>query len=470
MCVFTRWDVLMVMCVAYNCFMFPPRIAFGNSDVGPMFVADLVLDFIFLLDVLVNLNTGFDDNGTLEMRSKNVWRKYMSSWMFVDVFSSLPYDLVVYFTKYGSRMHLYARLPRIGRFCRLPRLFKYISNWQDSLTLNSHALRMFKLVFLILVFAHLDGCIQFMVAELEGFPQEGWVAVSGLLDAPATEQYSHSLFMALSHMLCIGYGREPPRTLAEIWVTTLSMVIGASFYIVLFGIMSSLMLSMDRSGAMYEERMGMWHEYFTYCKLPKCLRQRITAYLKHRYYTRKMFDESNLLAGLPHGLRTDIYMHLCEELILNVPIFKACRLVVVRALVSKMIREAYTPGDLLFHYGEPADNMYFILSGMIQIETEEGDILTVLSKGSYFGEFALLAWFKGDRTTHRMANARSVMYSDIYALSCTDFKEVADRFPEVVTLLQQIAEARNAVNAARKQEADKTEVEGEPIQEEKKDA
>lgn len=336
-------------------------------------------------------------------------------------------------------------------------MFTYISVWQDSLTLNSHALRMFKLVFLILVFAHLDGCIQFIVADLEGFPPDGWVAMSGLLDAPASEQYSHSLFMALSHMLCIGYGQEPPRTLPEIWVTTLSMVIGASFYIVLFGIMSSLMLNLDRSGAMYEERMGMWHEYFTYCKIPKALRHRITSYLKHRYYTRKMFDEANLLAGLPHGLRTDIYMHLCQELILNVPIFKACRMVVVRALVSKMIREAYTPGDCVFHHGEPADNMYFILSGIVQIETEEGNILTVLSKGSYFGEFALLAWLKGDQTTHRMANARSVQYSDIYALSCVDFKEVADRFPEVVSLLQQIAEARSAMNAARTQQQDGSE-------------
>ncbi|CAD7703983.1 unnamed protein product, partial [Ostreobium quekettii] len=452
------WDLLIVVCVAYICVVLPPRIAFAGVDIGPLFIIDLILDFIFMFDVFMNLETGYDDSGVTVMGARDVRMAYLSSWFLVDIVSSLPYELVVALQSGNDTLRKYSRLPRIGRFCRLPRLFSYISKWQDSLTLNSHSLRMFKLVFLILVFAHLNGCLQFLVAELEGFPDQGWVTNTGLLDASRAHQYSYSLFKALSHMLCIGYGEEPPATHAEIWVTTLSMVTGASLYIVLFGIMSSLMLSMDRSGAMYEERMAIWQEYFSYCNLPRSLRHRITAYLKHRYYTRKMFDEHSLLMGLPQGLRTDIYLHLCEELILNVPIFKACRVVVVRALVCKMVREAYTPGDLVFHKGEPADNLYFILSGIVQIEADDGNILTVLSKGSYFGEFALLAWLEGDQTTHRMANARSVTYSDIYALTCADFKEVADRFPEVVNLLRRIADARNAVNQARRSAA--SEVEG----------
>lgn len=346
----------------------------------------------------------------------------------------------------------YCRLLRAGRLFRLPRLLDYISLWQDQLTLNSNTMRIFKLVFLILVFAHFNGCMQFFVAELEGFPEEGWVVRSNLMDASITMQYSYSLFKALSHMHCIGYGDGPPITLSEIWATTISTVIGASFYIVLFGIMSAQMLSLDRSGASYEERMGTWQEYFRFCHLPNSLRLRITSYLKHKYYTRKMFEERTLLEGLPYNLRTDVQMFLCEDLISNVPIFKACRMVVVRALVSRMKREAFCPGDHVFYSGEPADNLYFILNGTIQIETDDGTVLTVLSTGSYFGEFALLAFYKGDQTTHRMANARSISYSDIYALSCNDFKQVADRFPEVVAMLEKIAMTRYAANEAKNKE------------------
>ena len=38
------------------------------------------------------------------------------------------------------------------------------------------------------------------------------------------EQYSWALFKAMSHMLCIGYGRFPPQSLTDMWLTMLSMI------------------------------------------------------------------------------------------------------------------------------------------------------------------------------------------------------------------------------------------------------
>lgn len=68
------------------------------------------------------------------------------------------------------------------------------------------------------------------------------------VDASKMEQYSLALFMALSHMLCIGYGRYPPNTMAEIWITIFSMVIGASLYASFIGQISSLTLTCVLSG------------------------------------------------------------------------------------------------------------------------------------------------------------------------------------------------------------------------------
>ena len=43
-------------------------------------------------------------------------------------------------------------------------------------------------------------------------------------------QYTWSLFKAGSHMICIGYGRFPPQNTTEVWMTIISMIIGATFY------------------------------------------------------------------------------------------------------------------------------------------------------------------------------------------------------------------------------------------------
>ena len=42
------------------------------------------------------------------------------------------------------------------------------------------------------------------------------------------QQYSYALFKAMSHMLCIGYGMYPPVGMTDVWLTILSMIVGAT--------------------------------------------------------------------------------------------------------------------------------------------------------------------------------------------------------------------------------------------------
>jgi CRP-like cAMP-binding protein len=44
--------------------------------------------------------------------------------------------------------------------------------------------------------------------------------------------------------------------------------------------------------------------------------------------------------------------------------------------------------------GDIADGMYFIQAGAVDITTDQGDLLTQLGVGAYFGEFAVLAELK----------------------------------------------------------------------------
>jgi hyperpolarization activated cyclic nucleotide-gated potassium channel 2 len=76
---------------------------------------------------------------------------------------------------------------------------------QEYLNIGSGLLRIINLILVMLLVAHWNGCIQFFIARLEGFPDESWVAINDLQDASPGEQYAWSIFKALSHMLCIGY-------------------------------------------------------------------------------------------------------------------------------------------------------------------------------------------------------------------------------------------------------------------------
>ncbi len=47
--------------------------------------------------------------------------------------------------------------------------------------------------------------------------------------------------------------------------------------------------------------------------------------------------------------RADIYMHICDDLVRNVPVFQACRTPVIRVLVPNLVQEVYPPGEVIFN-------------------------------------------------------------------------------------------------------------------------
>ena len=72
------------------------------------------------------------------------------------------------------------------------------------------------------------------------------------------EQYSWALFKAMSHMLCIGYGQKPPKTLVDLWLTMISMVSGAVCFAMFIGHATALIQSMDSSKRQYKEKVIFW--------------------------------------------------------------------------------------------------------------------------------------------------------------------------------------------------------------------
>lgn len=71
-----------------------------------------------------------------------------------------------------------------------------------------------------------------------------------------SELYSFALFKAMSHMLCIGYGRQAPESMTDIWLTMLSMIVGATCYAMFIGHATALIQSLDSSRRQYQEKVG----------------------------------------------------------------------------------------------------------------------------------------------------------------------------------------------------------------------
>ncbi|RWS13241.1 potassium/sodium hyperpolarization-activated cyclic nucleotide-gated channel 4-like protein [Dinothrombium tinctorium] len=256
-----------------------------------------------------------------------------------------------------------------------------------------------------------------------------------LQEADWLEQYSWSLFKAMSHMLCIGYGRFPPQSLTDMWLTLLSMISGATCYALFLGHTTNLIQSLDSSRRQYREKLKQVEEYMAYRKLPRHLRNRITDYFEHRYQG-KFFDEDMILDELSERLREDVINYNCRSLVASVPFFANADPDFVNAVVTKLKYEVFQPGDVIIKEGTIGTKMYFIQEGIVDIVMSNGDIPTSLSDGSYFGEICLLT------NARRVASVRAVTYCNLFSLCRDHFNTVLDQYPVMRRTMESIAAER----------------------------
>ncbi|XP_071625744.1 hyperpolarization-activated ion channel isoform X4 [Temnothorax longispinosus] len=485
------WDLCMLLLLVANLIILPVAISFFNDDLSTRWIAfNCLSDTIFLVDIVVNFRTGIMQQDNAEqviLDPKLIAKHYLRTWFFLDLISSIPLDYIfLIFNQFQDfsesfqilhagralRILRLAKLLSLVRLLRLSRLVRYVSQWEEVyilqnlqkkrterrgrlssdmtkkksgfskselifkfLNMASVFMRIFNLICMMLLIGHWSGCLQFLVPMLQGFPSNSWVAINELQDSFWLEQYSWALFKAMSHMLCIGYGRFPPQSLTDMWLTMLSMISGATCYALFLGHATNLIQSLDSSRRQYREKVKQVEEYMAYRKLPREMRQRITEYFEHRYQG-KFFDEELILGELSEKLREDVINYNCRSLVASVPFFANADSNFVSDVVTKLRYEVFQPGDIIIKEGTIGSKMYFIQEGIVDIVMANGEVATSLSDGSYFGEICLLT------NARRVASVRAETYCNLFSLSVDHFNAVLDQYPLMRRTMESVAAER----------------------------
>ncbi|NXX97593.1 HCN2 protein, partial [Centropus bengalensis] len=443
------WDFTMLLFMVGNLIIIPVGITFFKEETtAPWIVFNVVSDTFFLMDLVLNFRTGIviEDNTEIILDPERIKKKYLKTWFVVDFVSSIPVDYVFLIVEKGIDSEVYktARALRIVRFTkilsllrllRLSRLIRYIHQWEEifhmTYDLASAVMRIINLIGMMLLLCHWDGCLQFLVPMLQDFPQNCWVSINGMVNDSWSELYSFALFKSMSHMLCIGYGKQAPESMTDIWLTMLSMIVGATCYAMFIGHATALIQSLDSSRRQYQEKYKQVEQYMSFHKLPADFRQKIHDYYEHRYQG-KMFDEDSILGELNEPLREEIVNFNCRKLVASMPLFANADPNFVTAMLTKLKFEVFQPGDYIIREGTIGKKMYFIQHGVVSILTK-GNKEMKLSDGSYFGEICLLT--RGRRT----ASVRADTYCRLYSLSVDNFNEVLEEYPMMRRAFETVA-------------------------------
>lgn len=134
----------------------------------------------------------------------------------------------------------------------------------------------------------------------------------------------------------------------------------------------------------------------------------------------------------------DSGLHIAAaEALKTVPFFSILSEDEAEELAERLIPRRFSPGQIIFHLGDPGGLLYIITSGKVKIAhtTPDGQeaLLAILGNGDFFGELALLD------EAPRSATAESLAQTETLTLHRTEFMRFIDHHPNfarhVLTIL-----------------------------------
>ena len=460
-------DYIIIAAVIYTMFAVPIAAGFGgNNDnnggrqrfTGRV-IAELALDGLFLMDVVLEFFTAvYDVRAEGYILDKGIVRDgYMNTYFYYDLFGSLPIELVIW----PLNIH-YRDVIRLCKIVRCTRLRNISRGTQSVLgRLQSHLFRLLKVIAEFLWLSHIIACLFFGLARLEG-GRDSWIYVMHIEDDTVVTQYLQSMFYSVTLTTGIGNTPVPPQTDWETIYVILAMIAGAGFWAYVMGIMFDLVSSLNRVQNSYEHDLDQLSYWMDHKRVPNSLKDLVYRQFKFQHTMTRGINDADILSKLSPALQTRLRRFLCRDIVATVPIFKGGSASFIDAIVTLLKPRFVITGDVICSQNEVGSEMYVIARGRVEVLKQRPTNLmggrttltsayrlTVLEKGSFFGEISLLY------EQPRLATCRALTPCDLFTLSKGDFESVMLQHPDELRKMNLVATQRHQITTEMQEKMNK---------------
>ncbi|XP_034415202.1 potassium voltage-gated channel subfamily H member 6 [Cyclopterus lumpus] len=444
------WDWIILLLVLYTAVFTPYSATFlldEHRDLrqrgcgytcNPLNVADLLVDVLFIVDIVINLRTTYvDQNDEVVTLPSRIAKHYIKGWFPIDLFAAIPFDLIIYGS--GSdevrtlpKMATLTSLLKTARLLRLVRVARKLDRYSEYGTAV-----LFLLMCTFVLIAHWLACIWYAIGFVERpYTETGWLdnlaeqLGKSYNDSDSTsgpsvkDKYVTALYFTLSSLTSVGFGNVSPNTNSEKIFSICVMVIGSLMYASIFGNVSAIIQRLYSGTTRYHTQMLRVKEFIRFHQIPGCLRQRLEEYFQHAWSYTNGINMNGVLKGFPDSLQADICLHLNRSLMQNSKAFHGGSQACLRALGMRFKTVHAPPGDTLIHYGDILDSLFFISRGSIQVIKDEVAV-AILEKNDIFGEQIHLY----DEPGKSNSDVHTITYCDLHRIQRDDLLEVLDMYP-----------------------------------------
>uniref|UniRef100_A0A8C7YPT9 Potassium voltage-gated channel subfamily H member 2 n=1 Tax=Oryzias sinensis TaxID=183150 RepID=A0A8C7YPT9_9TELE len=438
------WDWIILLLVLYTAVFTPYSAAFLLDEHGdirqrscgytcnPLNVADLLVDVLFIVDIVINFRTTYvDHNDEVVTQPGRIAKHYIKCWFPIDLFAAVPFDLLI-FRSGSDEMATLTSLLKTARLLRLVRVARKLDRYSEY-----GAAVLFLLMCTFVLIAHWLACIWYAIGFVERpYTDNGWLdnlaeqlgKVYNETDSTSgpsvKDKYVTALYFTLSSLTSVGFGNVSPNTNSEKIFSICVMVIGSLMYASIFGNVSAIIQRLYSGTTRYHTQLLRVKEFIRFHQIPGGLRQRLEEYFQHAWSYTNGIDMNAVLKGFPESLQAEICLHLNRSLLQNCKAFRGGSQACLRALAFRIKTVHAPPGDTLIHCGDFLDSLFFISRGSIQVMRDDV-VVAILGQNDIFGELIYLY----DEPGRSNADVHTITYCDLHRIPREALLDVLEIYP-----------------------------------------
>lgn len=302
-----HWDFIQVVNLVYVSLAVPFRVGFRNPpSVGdPFFVIDLVVDALFIADVILHFFASRADpmTGFPVTNKRRIAALYLRGWFTLDLVSALPFTLLVdydYASNWdrrtgdyaGIKILQYVRLLKLLKLLRVFRMREMVVRYTEIVPSLKNILNAYdytKLLLAVLLLGHFVACLYYFIGTMHSdctadghfvaADQPSWLLAHFGEDAINStsyyDRYVASTYWSFTTLTTVGYGDISATNTDEKIYCIFGMIAGTAVFATVTGTLAERATANNMATVEGETRMNRVVTYLKMRKVPQDLLFRV---------------------------------------------------------------------------------------------------------------------------------------------------------------------------------------------------